>query len=87
MATISGRPWLPGSQYYALRSGCRLMAEGVETDEEANVLMELGVDLAQGYLFGRPERTAGLRLPVPVSPVRRSVQASSPDPSRAGGAR
>jgi EAL domain-containing protein (putative c-di-GMP-specific phosphodiesterase class I) len=45
-----------GMQYYALRSGCRLVAEGVETDEEANVLMELGVDLAQGYLFGRPER-------------------------------
>lgn len=45
-----------GMQYYALRSGCRLVAEGVETDEEANVLRELGVDLAQGYLFGRPER-------------------------------
>ena len=47
-----------GMQYYALRSGCRLVAEGVETDEEANVLLELGVDLAQGYLFGRPERLA-----------------------------
>jgi EAL domain-containing protein (putative c-di-GMP-specific phosphodiesterase class I)/DNA-binding response OmpR family regulator len=45
-----------GMQYYALRSGCRLVAEGVETDEEAAVLLELGVDLAQGYLFGRPER-------------------------------
>jgi EAL domain-containing protein (putative c-di-GMP-specific phosphodiesterase class I) len=45
-----------GMQYYALRSGCRLVAEGVETNEEANVLLELGVDLAQGYLFGRPER-------------------------------
>ena len=45
-----------GIQYYALRTGCRLVAEGVETDEEANVLRSLGVDLAQGYLFGRPER-------------------------------
>ena len=45
-----------GMQYYALRSGCRLVAEGVETEEEANVLGALGVDLAQGYLFGRPER-------------------------------
>jgi EAL domain-containing protein (putative c-di-GMP-specific phosphodiesterase class I) len=33
-----------------------LVAEGVETDDEATVLLELGVDLAQGYLFGRPER-------------------------------
>lgn len=47
-----------GMQYYALRSGCRLVAEGVETEAEANVLLELGVDLAQGYLFGRPERLA-----------------------------
>jgi EAL domain-containing protein (putative c-di-GMP-specific phosphodiesterase class I)/DNA-binding response OmpR family regulator len=45
-----------GMQYYALRSGCRLVAEGVETDDEASVLLELGVDLAQGYLFGRPAR-------------------------------
>jgi EAL domain-containing protein (putative c-di-GMP-specific phosphodiesterase class I)/DNA-binding response OmpR family regulator len=45
-----------GIQYYALRTGCRLVAEGVETEEEATVLRDLGVDLAQGYLFGRPER-------------------------------
>jgi EAL domain-containing protein (putative c-di-GMP-specific phosphodiesterase class I)/DNA-binding response OmpR family regulator len=45
-----------GFQYYALRTGCRLVAEGVETEEEASVLRALGVDLGQGYLFGRPER-------------------------------
>lgn len=45
-----------GMQYYALRTGCRLVAEGVETVEEANTLRALGVDLGQGYLFGRPER-------------------------------
>lgn len=45
-----------GMQYYALRTGCRLVAEGVETEEEANALRALGVELAQGYLFGRPER-------------------------------
>ena len=48
-----------GIQYYALRTGCRLVAEGVETVEEADTLRALGVDLAQGYLFGRPERLAG----------------------------
>ena len=45
-----------GMQYYALRSGCRLVAEGVETNEEADALRTLGVELAQGYLFGHPER-------------------------------
>ncbi|HEX5147774.1 MAG TPA: EAL domain-containing protein [Candidatus Limnocylindrales bacterium] len=48
-----------GMQYYALRTGCRLVAEGVETVEEANTLRALGVDLGQGYLFGRPERLSG----------------------------
>lgn len=44
-----------GIQYYALRTGCGLVAEGVETDEEASTLLALGVDLGQGYLFGRPQ--------------------------------
>lgn len=45
-----------GFQYYALRTGCQLIAEGVETEEEASALVALGIDLGQGYLFGRPER-------------------------------
>jgi EAL domain-containing protein (putative c-di-GMP-specific phosphodiesterase class I)/GGDEF domain-containing protein len=35
--------------------GCRVLAEGVETDSEARDLIALGVDFMQGYLFGRPE--------------------------------
>jgi EAL domain-containing protein (putative c-di-GMP-specific phosphodiesterase class I) len=31
-----------------------VIAEGVETESERDVLIELGVDLMQGYLFGRP---------------------------------
>ena len=33
----------------------RVIAEGIETDDEANTLRELGVRYVQGYLFGRPE--------------------------------
>ena len=36
--------------------GMRVVSEGVETVGERDVLMEAGCDLAQGYLFGRPER-------------------------------
>lgn len=34
--------------------GGLVLAEGVETETEADVMVELGVDLAQGWLYGRP---------------------------------
>jgi EAL domain-containing protein (putative c-di-GMP-specific phosphodiesterase class I)/GGDEF domain-containing protein len=38
----------------AKESGARVVAEGVEHAAEARVLVELGVDFLQGYLFGQP---------------------------------
>ncbi|HEV7207655.1 MAG TPA: EAL domain-containing protein [Mycobacteriales bacterium] len=40
------------------RCGLKLVAEGVETEEEAGVLQTLGAGYAQGFLFGRPELIA-----------------------------
>ena len=34
--------------------GLRVVAEGVEQDEQQRVLMDLGVDEVQGYLHARP---------------------------------
>ena len=34
--------------------GIRTVAEGVETQEQARLLDELGCSMAQGYLYGRP---------------------------------
>lgn len=42
-------------------SGVLVVAEGVETDAEANVLKDLGCDLLQGFLFGRPAPGLGGR--------------------------
>jgi EAL domain-containing protein (putative c-di-GMP-specific phosphodiesterase class I) len=47
-----------GLQYFASKIGCRLIAEGVESRDEADVLQRLGIELAQGYLFGRPQLAA-----------------------------
>jgi PAS domain S-box-containing protein len=43
-----------GMKYFTGHAGMMLLAEGVETREEAATLRELGVDLGQGYLFGKP---------------------------------
>ncbi len=47
-----------GLQYFAFKTGCRLIAEGVESDGEADVLRRLGVEYGQGYLFGKPALAA-----------------------------
>jgi EAL domain-containing protein (putative c-di-GMP-specific phosphodiesterase class I) len=43
-----------GIVYFAERTGCRLIAEGVETEGERARLQRLGVEFGQGYLLGRP---------------------------------
>lgn len=37
-----------------LEQGAKVIAEGVETEAEAQILVELGCDLLQGYLIARP---------------------------------
>jgi EAL domain-containing protein (putative c-di-GMP-specific phosphodiesterase class I)/cellulose synthase/poly-beta-1,6-N-acetylglucosamine synthase-like glycosyltransferase len=48
---------------FAEENGCRVIAEGVESDAEREALHDAGVHLAQGYLLGRPvpvDRTSEL---------------------------
>ncbi len=40
---------------FAQMNGIQLIAEGVESSAELNTLRELGIELAQGYLLGRPD--------------------------------
>jgi EAL domain-containing protein (putative c-di-GMP-specific phosphodiesterase class I) len=44
-----------GMRHFSRASGCRLIAEGVETEDEARMLTGLGVEVAQGWFFGRAE--------------------------------
>ncbi len=44
-----------GLGYFAQRTHCALVAEGVEREGEADALRRLGVAFGQGYLFGTPE--------------------------------
>ena len=47
---------IAGLQHFAAKTSCSLIAEGIETTAERDALIELGVDLGQGFLLGRPAR-------------------------------
>lgn len=76
---------------FARRTGTQVCAEGIESDQELDALVGLGVDLGQGYRLARPgppwpaidpdtaetmRRRAGLRLATKPASV---AQAQSPD--------
>jgi EAL domain-containing protein (putative c-di-GMP-specific phosphodiesterase class I) len=45
---------IAGLRHFADQTGSQLIAEGIERDEERSTLVDLRVDLGQGYLLGRP---------------------------------
>ena len=53
-ANMGRQALVVGMRHFSRSAGCRLVAEGVETEAEASTLDELGVEFGQGYLFGRP---------------------------------
>lgn len=62
----------------ATRLGCRVVAEGIESEDDYRTVQELGVKLHQGYHLGRPLATP-LRdqpLPPPSRPVQQEFKLS-----------
>jgi EAL domain-containing protein (putative c-di-GMP-specific phosphodiesterase class I)/DNA-binding NarL/FixJ family response regulator len=49
------RALVSGLTYFAQETGCELIAEGIETEEERQIIRDLGIQLGQGYLLGRPQ--------------------------------
>jgi EAL domain-containing protein (putative c-di-GMP-specific phosphodiesterase class I) len=45
---------IEGILHIARGMGIRVVAEGVETRQQANLLSERGCELAQGYLYSKP---------------------------------
>jgi EAL domain-containing protein (putative c-di-GMP-specific phosphodiesterase class I) len=41
--------------------GAQVVAERIETEEEAALMLELGVRYGQGYLFGKPKMELATR--------------------------
>jgi len=74
---------IAGLHHFATRSGCEVVAEGIEEEAERQTLRELGVTFGQGYLLGRPEP-----LPAVIGSAHRHVPATGgrrSGPKRSGG--
>ncbi len=55
--------------------GLEVVAEGIETTAQAGILKELGCDLGQGYLFGRPENASSAEKLLVQQMARKSRKA------------
>lgn len=51
---VARQALVAGLCHFAGRTGCHLIAEGIETGAERATLEQLHIELGQGYLFGRP---------------------------------
>ncbi|PWQ96332.1 EAL domain-containing protein [Leucothrix arctica] len=46
----------------AHKLGCKVVAEGIETEQQCSLLKQAGCDFGQGYLFSRPINAAGFEV-------------------------
>ncbi len=53
-ANLGRQALVVAMRHFSRTAGCRLVAEGIETEAEARTLAGFGVEFGQGYLFGRP---------------------------------
>ncbi len=73
-ANLGRQAMVVGMRHFSRTAGCRLIAEGVETEEEAATLRTLGVEFGQGYLFGHPEASHALRAAARPRSKRRAPE-------------
>jgi diguanylate cyclase (GGDEF)-like protein len=78
---------LKGLTRFAETFGTVLVAEGIECEAELQVVRDLGIELGQGYLFGRPEAIAVRTIPERArATIASSEIAVMPEVTRAAGA-
>jgi EAL domain-containing protein (putative c-di-GMP-specific phosphodiesterase class I) len=68
---------------FGQRIGARLLAEGIERRADLAMVRQLGVDLGQGFLLGRPAGDPA--APRPMTPPRERVRRAATDAGRIAG--
>ena len=53
-AHLGRQALIVGMRHFSRTSGCRLIAEGIQTGLEARTLATLGVEFGQGFWYGSP---------------------------------
>jgi PAS domain S-box-containing protein len=71
-ANLGRQAMVVGMRHFSRTAGCRLIAEGIETQEEAATLRALSVEFGQGYLYGHPGPAADWT----------AARAAAPEPSQ-----
>jgi diguanylate cyclase (GGDEF)-like protein len=69
----AGRTIVQGALAMAQSFGLQVIAEGVETAEQARALTELGIDHLQGFWLGRPDFTPRLLPVLPTWSTDRAI--------------
>ena len=78
---------LKGLSRFAETFGTVLLAEGIETADELEVVRDLGIELGQGYFLGRPNPVpAEMVLPKAAAVIACSAIAVLPEMARVGNA-
>ncbi len=78
---------LKGLTRFAETFGTVLVAEGIETDAELQIVRDLGIELGQGYFLGRPAPVPAAQvLPQASEIISSSEIAVLPEMTRAAGA-
>ena len=73
--------FLRSIQELAIRTGARVVAEGIETDADLAVVQELGIDFGQGFLLGKPAPQPDHRVSQELIHRLRPVSLTTPRPS------
>jgi diguanylate cyclase (GGDEF)-like protein len=77
---------LKGLTRFAETFGTTLLAEGIETEAELRVMRDLGIELGQGYLLGRPAEVPARTIGTVAASVIASTEiAVLPELTRAAG--